>query len=106
MGRKKDPKTSSSDWSQALSLLSDAIRIRDCSGEPAWREYEFARAVCQIKLDLNSNKGLASDAQVAQSIHGDLDQTPDTEVPKATKDLIDKDKVVSAWVKLNPKQAP
>ena len=104
MGTKKDPNKASDDWSNALSLLNDAIRIRDLSDEPGWHEYEFGRAVCRIKLDQNFNKGQKSDPQVAQSIQADLDQAPDTEVPKATKDLIDKDKVVSAWVNLNPKQ--
>ncbi|HXM23760.1 MAG TPA: hypothetical protein VN948_21055 [Terriglobales bacterium] len=105
IGRKKDPNKTSEDWSNALSLLNDAIRIRDLSKEPGWRQYEFARAVCRIKLDPNFNKAPMSDAQPAQSIHDDLDLATDTEVPKATKDLIDKDKVVSAWVNLNPKQA-
>jgi hypothetical protein len=102
MGKKKDPKTSSNDWSQALSLLNDAIRIRDRSGEPAWREYEFARAVCQIKLDPNFTNvpPRASDAPTAQSIRADLDQAKD--VPDTTKNLIDKDPVVSKWKGLNP----
>ena len=104
MGRKKDPNKPGDDWTNALALLNDAIRIRDRSDEPGWREYEFARALCRIKLDQNFNKGLKSDPQVAQSIQADLDQATDTQVPKATKDLIDKDKVVSAWVNLNPKQ--
>ena len=104
MGRKKDPNNPGEDWSNALALLNDAIRIRDLSDEPGWREYEFARALCRIKLDQNFNKGLKSDPQVAQSIQADLDQATDTQVPKPTKDLIDKDKVVSTWVNLNPKQ--
>jgi hypothetical protein len=103
MGRKKDPNRPGEDWSNALGLLNDAIRIRDLSEEPGWREYEFARAVCRIKLDQNFNAKQASDAQIAQSIRADLDQATDTEVPKATKDLIDKDQVVTAWVTLNPK---
>src|SRR5580704_8788887 len=101
MGKKKDPKTSSSDWSQALGLLNDAIRIRDRSGEPAWREYEFARAVCQINVDPNCNKGQASDAQTVQSIRADLVESKD--VPEAAKSLIDKAQVVSKWEALNPK---
>lgn len=104
MGRKKDPKTSGDDWTQAFSLLNDAIRIRDRSGEPAWREYEFARAVCQIRLDQNFNKGLASDPQVTQSIQADLDQAKD--IPDATKNLIDKDQVVSKWEGLVAKKLP
>lgn len=101
MGKNKDPKTSGDDWSNALSLLNDAIRIRDRSGEPAWREYEFARSVCQIKLDPNftNDPPHASDASTAQSIRADLDQAKD--VPDATKTLIDKDQVVAKWENLN-----
>jgi hypothetical protein len=104
MGRAKDPKTSGDDWSKALSLLNDAIRIRDRSGEPAWCEYEFARAVCQIKLDPNFAKDppQASDTSVAQSIHADLDKAE--HVPEETKSLIDKDQVVNKWEGLNPKK--
>ena len=105
MGRKKDPNNAGEDWINALALLNDAIRIRDLSHDPGWHEYEFARAVCRIKLDQNFNKGQASDGLVAQCIRADLDQATDTEVPKAIEDLIDKDQVVNAWVKLNPKQA-
>lgn len=102
MGKKKDPKTSTDDWRQALSLLNDAIRIRDRSGEPAWREYEFARAVCQIKLDPNfmNDPPRASELSTAQSIREDLVQAKDVD---ATNNPIDKDQVVNAWLKLNPK---
>ena len=102
MGRKKDPKTSGDDWSNALSLLNDAIRIRDRSGEPAWREYEFARAVCHIKLDpkFTNNPPLASDPSIAQFIREDLRAAKD--VPPESKTLIDKDQSVAAWEKLNP----
>jgi hypothetical protein len=106
MGKKKDPKTSSNDWSQALSLLNDAIRIRDRSGEPAWRDYEFARAVCQIKLDPNFTNipPRASEPSTAQSIREDLVQAKD--VPDAAKNLIDRGQVVGAWEGLNPKKTP
>ncbi|HXM61465.1 MAG TPA: hypothetical protein VN950_11485 [Terriglobales bacterium] len=103
MGKKKDDNPTD-DWSQALSLLNDAIRIRDRSGEPAWREYEFARAVCQIKLDPSFNKQGASDPSVAQFIQSDLDQA--TSVPLKTKILIDKDHVVKDWTGLNPRKKP
>jgi hypothetical protein len=101
MGKNKDPKTTSDDWSNALSLLDDAIRIRDRSGEPARREYEFARAVCQIKLDPNFTNvpPQASDASIAQSIRADLDEAKD--IPDTTKRLIDKDQVAVKWEDLN-----
>ena len=98
MGRMKDPKSPDDDWLSALDLLNDAIRVRDSSGEPGWHEYEFARAVCQIKLDPNFKKDLPSDAQTVQSIQADLDKAKD--VPDATKNIIDKDQVVSKWEKL------
>jgi hypothetical protein len=106
MGKKKDPKTSNNDWSQALSLLNDAIRIRDRSGEPAWRDYEFARAVCQIKLDPNFTNvpPRASEPLTAQSIREDLVQAKD--VQDAAKSLIDKGQVVGTWEGLNPKKTP
>jgi hypothetical protein len=94
MGRKKDPTKAGEDWSNALSLLNDAIRIRDLSDEPGWHEYEFARAVCQITL-ANFKKEQPSDAQAIQSIRADLDKAKD--VPDTTRNLIDKDQVVSKW---------
>jgi hypothetical protein len=94
MGRKKDPSKPGEDWSNALSLLNDAIRIRDLSDEPGWHEYEFARAVCQITL-ANFKEEQPSDAQAIQSIRADLDKAKD--VPDTTRNLIDKDQVVSKW---------
>ena len=102
MGRKKDLDKLSDDWSDAFALLNDAIRIRDLSDEPGWHEYEFARAVCQITLDPNFKKDLPSDAQTIQSIQADLDKAND--VPDATKNLIDKDQVVSKWESLIAKK--
>jgi len=103
MGKTKDPKNPDDDWSSALDLLNDAIRIRDSSREPGWRDYEFARALCQIKLDPNFKKEQPSDTQAVQSIRADLDQAKD--VPEATKNLIDKDQVVNQWEGLIPKRA-
>lgn len=102
MGKKKDPATSGEDWRNALSLLHDAIRIRDLSNEPGWREYEFARAVCQIKLDPNFAKDppAKSDISLAHAILSDLDQAKDVLDDKA-KNLIDKDQVVTKWETLN-----
>jgi len=103
MGRTKDPKNPDDDWRDALDLLNDAIRIRDFSGEPGWYEYEFARAVCQITLDPIFKKDLPSDAQTIQSIRTDLDKAKD--VPDATKNVIDKDQVVSKWEGVIAKKA-
>jgi hypothetical protein len=102
MGATKDPKTSGDDWSKALSLLNDAIRIRDRSEEPAWCEYEFARAVCQIKLDPNftNNPPRASDPAITHFIRDNLRDAKD--VDPVIKRLIDKDQSVATWEKLNP----
>jgi hypothetical protein len=88
MGRKKDPSdvpTSKDDWSKAQDQLTDAIRIRDMSREPNWREYEVARAVCKIHLQLEFNE-----KQDPGSIDRDLDQAKDFVPPEQLK-LIDKD---------------
>jgi fumarate reductase subunit D len=95
IGKTKDPKNPDDDWRNALDLLNDAIRIRDSSGEPGWHEYEFARAVCRITLDSNFRKDLPSDAQTIQSVQADLNKAK--EVSDTTKNLIDKDGVVSKW---------
>lgn len=51
MGRKKDPANPTEDWHHALDLLDDAIRIRDRSEDPGWREYEPWRAECESHLN-------------------------------------------------------
>jgi hypothetical protein len=111
MGRKKDPNdpaTSKADWSRALDLLNDAIRIRERSREPDWREYELARAVCRIHLDVQFNElpkqKSASEAQ--KSIRADLDKIGD--VPLEERKLIDpenattQESAITTWEKLNP----
>jgi hypothetical protein len=101
IGKSKDPTTPGDDWKSAINLLNNAIRIRDLSRESGWHEYEFARAVCRIKLDPNftNDPPRASDAATAQCIRADLDQSKD--VPDATRILIDKDQVLAKWENLN-----
>jgi hypothetical protein len=92
MGRKKDPSnaaTSEEDWSQAQDQLTDAIRIRDMSREPGWREYELARAVCKIHLELEFNQ-----KQDLGSINRDLEEAKNLVSPEQLK-LIDKDDSVT-----------
>lgn len=100
MGRQKDPHTPGTDWNAALNLLSKAIWIRDGSGEPGWRDYEFARGVCQIHLDLNFKNGQPSDAEEIYSIVADLEKAKD--VPQGARDLIDKTNVIADWKRQNP----
>jgi hypothetical protein len=99
MGKKKDPKNPAADWHRALDLLDDAIRIRDRSRDMGWRDYELARAICQIHLDANFNKDprVPSDAEERQAIQADLDSAGKAREAalKIDKDLIDE------WEKLN-----
>ena len=110
MGRKKDPNdpaTSKADWSRALDLLTDAIRIRERSREPNWREHELARAICRIHLDIQFNQQpkQKSAAEAQKSIRADLDKIKD--VPPEERDLIDpkdattNESATTAWDKLN-----
>jgi hypothetical protein len=100
MGRKKDPHAPGIDWNVALNLLNRAIWIRDGSGETGWRDYEFARAVCQIYLDLNFKNGHPSDAEEIHSILTDLEKAKD--IPQLARDLIDKANVITDWRRQNP----
>jgi hypothetical protein len=100
MGRKKDPHAPDNDWNAALNLLNKAISIRDGSGETGWRYYEFARAVCQVHLDMNFQNGKPSNAEVRHTILADLDKTQD--VPQIARDLIDKANVIADWRRQNP----
>ncbi len=105
MGRKKDPKDPQADWTSALDLLNDAIRIRDGSREPNWREYELARAVCRIHLDDQFNEQQKSASEAQKSIRSDLDKIDD--VPPEMRKLIDpvdattQESAITAWQKLN-----
>jgi len=108
MGAKKDPKNpaaSKADWSGALELLNDAIRIRDRSREPNWHQYELARAVCRIQLDdqFNGKQGSAPDVQTA--IRTDLDKAGDITVEERKlidpEDAITKEGLIASWEKLN-----
>jgi hypothetical protein len=100
MGKTKDPKNLDDDWKRALNVLNNAIRIRDGSGDQAWQEYELARAVCQIHLDLNFKTKQASNEEQKKSILADLDKA--TYVAGAVSKAIDSDDVIDAWKKLNP----
>jgi len=106
MGRKKvDPATAKADWQAALDLLNDAIRIRERTREPNWREYEFARAVCRIHLDEPFQSQQKSVPDLQALVRADLDKAVD--VAPAQKKLIDPDDpktqegVTATWNKLN-----
>jgi len=96
------------DWTHALGLLNDAIRIREQSLEPNWHQYEFARAVCRIHLDeqFNQKPAQASTPEMKAAIRADLAKASD--VSDTQKKLIDPDDpttnegVTVTWGKLNP----
>src|SRR5271157_4436759 len=100
MGKTQDPKNPDDDWKRALDLLNNATRIRDGSGDQGWREYELARAVCQIHLDPNFKTKQPSNAALKKSILDDLNKA--TQVAVAVSKAIDSDDVIDAWKKLNP----
>jgi hypothetical protein len=100
IGRTKDPKNPDDDWDRARDLMSEAIRIRDRSGERGCSQYELARAVCQIHLDENFRKGQPSSAKDQQSTAADLDKARD--VQQAESDMIDSAHVIADWKRLNP----
>ena len=109
MGRKKDPKNpaaSKADWSAALDLLNDAIRIRDRSREPNWRQYELARAVCRIRVDEPFSRRQASAPDVQTAVRADLDKAGDIAVEERKlidlEDAVTKENAVAIWEKLNP----
>jgi hypothetical protein len=111
MGRKKDPNdpaTSKADWSRALDLLNDAIRIRERSREPDWREYELARAVCRIHLDVQFNEQVRqkSAPEAQKSIRADLDKIGDVALEERKlidpEDATTKESAITTWEKLNP----
>jgi hypothetical protein len=106
MGRKKaDAEAASGDWKAALGLLNDAIRIRDRAREPGWHEYEFARAVCRIRLDEHFSQKLKSAPDVQAAILSDLDQS--VEISAELRVAIDpndpntKEGVTTTWKSLN-----
>lgn len=114
MGRKKDPKNAAAakaDWSGALDLLNDAIRIRDRSREPNWREYELARAVCRIHLDeqFNQQPKQKSAAEAQNGIRADLNLAEGLASEERTLiDPIDPktgEGVTTTWKNLNPASA-
>jgi hypothetical protein len=101
IGKMKDVKNSDDDWDLAQNLLSDAIRIRDRSGEKGWPQYELARAVCSISLDPNFKAKQPSSAEAKQSILADIEKAED--LSQAETNLIDRGHVIANWKLQNPK---
>ena len=109
MARKKeDAAGARADWTRALSLVNDAIRIRDQSNEPNWHQYEFARVVCRIRLDdrFGQKPAQKSTPETQAAVRADLAKAGD--VSDAQKKLIDPGDsnyptgVTAAWGDLNP----
>jgi hypothetical protein len=84
---------SNPDWSKALNTLQEAIKIRDGSKDPGWSEYEFARAICNIKLD--SQAKTKTDKKSA--IDADLKKADDLKLDQGKRDRLDLDGEVTKW---------
>jgi hypothetical protein len=80
------------DWQKALETLEEAIAIRDRGKEPGWKEYEFARAICKIKL--NTLAKAKSDSALKASIDADLQALPPDSDKRQRLDL---DGAATAW---------
>jgi hypothetical protein len=103
MARKKtDTEAAKADWTRALDLLIDAIRIREESHEPNWHQYELARAVCRIHLDeqFRQEPKQKSTPEMQAAIRADLDRAAD--VPENQTKLIDPEGVATTWKRHNP----
>jgi len=101
MARKKqDAQGANADWTRAVGLLNDAIRIREGWHEPNWHQYELARAVCRIHLDGQFREQQMSTPEARSSIRADLDKARD--VSDVQKKQIDPDDVATRWSGLNP----
>jgi hypothetical protein len=81
------------DWQNALKMLQEAIAIRDRSKEPGWPEYEFARAICRIKLDPQAK----SKPEVKSAIDADLRKAAELRLEMDKRDRLDLDKEVEKW---------
>jgi hypothetical protein len=99
MDMKKDPSHPDANWRRALDLLSEAICIRDSTREQGLKEYELARAVCQINLDPNFKSEKPSAPQDQQSILAGLSKAEG--VPKELAEAIDRGHVIAAWKQRN-----
>jgi hypothetical protein len=79
------------DYQKALDAIEEAIVIRDRARDRGWKEYEFARAVCKIKLYPNAK----NDPTLAADINRDLSYRGPND--DARCDPLDLDQVVADW---------
>lgn len=84
---------SNPDWSKALNTLQEAIKIRDGSKDPGWSEYEFSRAICNIKLDPQAK----TKADKKSAIDADLKKADDLMLDQSKRDRLDLDGEVAKW---------
>jgi len=86
------------DYQKALDAIEDAIKIRDRARDRGWKEYEFARAVCKIKLNpATKDPALIADINRDLNLRGPSDD--------ARCDPLDLDQIVADWLK-QPKKWP
>jgi hypothetical protein len=81
------------DWGKALSMVQEAIRIRDGSKDPGWPEYEFTRAICTIKTDPQAR----AKPDVKAAIDADLKKADDLHLDQGIRDRLDLEDVAGRW---------
>jgi hypothetical protein len=79
------------EYQKALDAIEDAITIRNRAREGGWKEYEFARAVCNIKLHPNAK----NDPALAAEINRDLSYRGPND--DARCDPLDLGQVIADW---------
>lgn len=88
----------SPDWYGAEAAFTKAIQIRGSGLEHDWVYYEFNRSICRIKIDDSFRNNERSAPEVRKQIIEDL-QVAYTNT--STREIINSDKTISDWLKLN-----
>jgi hypothetical protein len=86
------------DHRNALTMLDEAIKIRDRDGDPGWVLYELVRARCRIALDPRFAAGGASSADVVGHVVADLRAAATVQW---IRDVIDGPGPYRRWADLN-----
>jgi hypothetical protein len=85
----------------AVEALTKAIIIRGPAGENGWASYEFVRAVCRIKIEMQTIGNTPSTQETRNQIWDDLDT-----VNKVNPDMIPGSSIegdLKKWQDLNPR---
>lgn len=99
----KDQRTP--DYTEAEKLFSKAIEVRGGAADNDWQAYEANRAVCRIHLDANfaQQPPLPADAAQRDAIMADIKVAAQD---GWTREWLEKDPTVAAWLALNQQQFP